>query len=80
MKIAQKEITIFLITFLFLALVMHFNAWIDHPIQHINSLSSSSLGTWHPIVISFLVYMVVCVGRGLISLWKKIIKNKGKEE
>jgi polyferredoxin len=67
-----KEIKYFLFLFILLALLMHFSAWVAHPISHIDALSSSSLGSWHPIVITFLVYLLVALLRVIRHLWKRV--------
>ena len=68
----QKELSLLILIFLFLALGMHFGAWIDHPMTHIKSLSSSSLGRWHPLFITLVVYIFILVIRVLIYFVKKI--------
>jgi len=70
-----KETKIFLVLFLFLALVMHFNAWISHPIEHIEALPSSPMGVWHPLWLTAIVYGMVLVVRLMILLFKKARKQ-----
>lgn len=73
----QKEGIFFFILFLFLAIGMHFDAWMHYPIKHIHNLDSSSLGIWHPLFMTFIIYLLIGIGRSVILLWKKL-KNKGK--
>jgi len=68
----QKELSLLILIFLFLALGMHFGAWIDHPMTHIKSLSSSSFGIWHPLFITFVAYVFILVIRVLIHFVKRI--------
>jgi hypothetical protein len=68
----QKELSIYIFIFLFLSLGMHFSAWVDHPLVHLESLASSSLGVWHPLFITFIVYIIVLVVRVLIHSVKRV--------
>ncbi len=66
----KREIKIFIFIFLFLALSVHFNAWLMHPIKHIKLLSSSSLGVWHPIYLTFIIYSIIGILRLIILFFK----------
>jgi hypothetical protein len=68
----QKELSIFIFIFLFLSLGMHFSAWIDHPLVHLESLASSSLGAWHPLIITLIVYVSILFVRVLIHSVKRL--------
>jgi len=72
MKGVKKESAIFILLFLFLSLAMHFGAWMNHPLLHIESLEKSPLGVWHPLFITFLVYLVLLIVRFLFKLGKKL--------
>jgi len=54
---------------------MHFSIWLDHPLEHIKSLPTSSMGWWHPFLFTFLVYAFIGVIRLLDLLFKKITKK-----
>jgi hypothetical protein len=51
---------------------MHFGAWMDHPLEHLQSLSDSSLGFFHPFIITFIVYLLVLLLRFLGRLIQKV--------
>jgi len=68
-----KEVKIFVSLFLFLALIMHFQAWLDHPLAHIKALSGSPMGLWHPLWITALVYGVVALFRLVWRAGKKVL-------
>jgi hypothetical protein len=72
MKGVKKESAIFILLFLFLSLAMHFGAWMNHPLLHIESLEKSPLGVWHPLYITFLVYLFVLFLRFLLKVVRKI--------
>jgi hypothetical protein len=74
----KKELSIFIILFLFLSIVVHFEAWMSHPIDQIKALPQGGalgLGEWHPLVFTFLAYLVVWVfrliGRGAKKIFGK---------
>jgi len=71
----KKEFLIFLSLFLFLALGMHFKAWISAPIEQVQALSGSPLGLFHPLYITFIVYLLILIGRGIVKIFKKIFKK-----
>jgi len=50
---------------------MHFSAWMDHPLAHIEALPHSSLGVYHPLFLTLIVYGVIALLRGLWALIKK---------
>ena len=63
----QKEIFIFIAVFVFLALGMHMNQWISHPIEHLYHLSSHKM-PYHPLFYTAIVYAVICVIRIIIHI------------
>jgi len=71
-----KEIVIFIGLFLFLALGMHMNEWISHPIAHLENLSSSKYGLFHPLYFTALVYIVLYVIRIVFSVIKRLFTRK----
>ncbi len=68
-----RELLIFSGIFVLLAFVVHFRAWLDHPVQHIESLPASSMGVWHPVFLSLIAYLIVVVIRGAVFLLKKML-------
>jgi len=76
MKRLKQELLIFFALLILLALGMHFKAWIDHPITHIEALPHSTLGAWHPLYITAGVYILLTAIRLLMSLIKKIVKKR----
>ncbi len=72
MQKVVRELLIFFGIFAILAFAVHFKAWLDHPIQHIESLPASSMGVWHPVFLSLIAYLIVVIIRGAIYLFKKM--------
>lgn len=68
-----KEVLIYLSIFIVLALGVHVNAWVSSPIAHIKALPSSSMGALHPLLLSFGVYAIVALIRGVVKFIKKVI-------
>jgi hypothetical protein len=69
------ELWIFLIIFVLLSLIVHFQAWLDHPIEHIGNLFSNSPGKWHPFLLSFMFYAVVVILRSGVYFFRKILSK-----
>ncbi len=46
---------------------MHMKQWISHPIDHIEHLSSSQFGLFHPIYFTFGVYIVLFLIRKMVG-------------
>jgi len=70
----KKELTIFIGIFLFLAIGMHFKEWMSHPIEHLMSLPEAGaygIGAFHPLVFTVALYLVVLLGRVIVSLFTK---------
>ena len=67
----KKEIIIFTVLFLFLAIGMHFKQWTSYPIDHLMALSSGGAfgvpGIAHPFVFTFIIYIVVGLPRWLFG-------------
>ena len=58
----KRHLLLFLGMFLFLAIGMHFQEWISHPIEHTMALPSAGaygLGVLHPLVFTFAGYVVL---------------------
>lgn len=67
-----REVILFVLLFVILALGMHFKAWIDHPIAHLKSLPDSPLGIWHPFVLTAVVYILIGVVRWIVGGIRKM--------
>ncbi|OQX73182.1 MAG: hypothetical protein B6D59_06360 [Campylobacteraceae bacterium 4484_4] len=75
MKFILKELTIFLGILILLSLGVHFKEWMDHPAEHFTSLPHSSLGLWHPLFLSFGLYLIIAVLRFLFGLFGKFFRK-----
>lgn len=71
----QKEIFIFIALFIFLALGMHMKQWISHPMEHLQHLSESQFGTFHPLYFTLLVYVVLYILRSILSFVGRLFKK-----
>jgi len=71
----KREVIIYLIIFFVLSFIVHFDAWLDHPAMHLESLSSSSLGLFHPLYLSFVIYLIFGLLRLFITFLKRIFKK-----
>ncbi|MDX9744662.1 MAG: hypothetical protein RBT59_12645 [Arcobacteraceae bacterium] len=72
----KKDGMIFIGIFLFLAIGMHFKEWMSHPIEHIMALPSAGaygLGAIHPLIFTFVLYLLFVVVRALKRL---VIRKK----
>jgi len=74
----KKELLIFIGIFLFLAIGMHFKEWMSHPIEHIIGLPNSAaygIGMIHPLVFTFIGYILFVFVRFIVRLFGKIGKK-----
>jgi hypothetical protein len=76
MKGWMRELLILIGLFFALAIGMHYEEWLDHPVRHIEALSSSSLGPWHPVIIVFGVYVLLLVVRLFVKMVRKILSKE----
>ena len=70
----KKELMIFTGIFLFLAIGMHFKEWTTHPIDHLMALPDAGaygLGPFHPLIITFVIYFIFVVLRGIVKLFER---------
>lgn len=72
----KKEIFIFIGLFLFLSVGMHFKQWTSHPITHIEHLPTSQFGLFHPLYITFGVYVIVFAIRKVFGFILKLFRKK----
>jgi len=63
----MKELKVYLITIVIVALAWHKEQWLDHPIDHLMSLSHGGAfgvpGIIHPLVFGFFVYAMIWIVR-----------------
>jgi hypothetical protein len=70
----RKELLIFIVIFLVLAIGMHFKEWVDHPVEHLMALPNAGaygIGAAHPLVFTLVVYIVFVLLRGIVRLFKR---------
>lgn len=71
----KKELGIFIGLFLFLSIGMHFEQWIEHPIEHLLNLQSGGAlgipGVIHPLVFTLILYIVVGIPRVLGKIFSR---------
>lgn len=70
-----KELLIFILILILLSFGMHYEEWLDYPLEHLKKLPYSSaygLGYWHPLVFTLIVYIIVSVPR---FIYKLLIKK-----
>ena len=72
----KKELLIFLSLFFVLAIGMHYHAWMYDPLEHIQALSSSSLGSFHPLYLTLAVYISVGIIRLIVGVLKRVFSSK----
>jgi hypothetical protein len=67
----KKEMMIFFGIFLFLAIGMHFQEWLSHPIDHIMALPKAGaygIGPIHPLLFTLIVYVIFVIFRSIYRL------------
>jgi len=69
----------YIVLFLLLTLIVHFSQWIDNPLEHLKSLPSSSLGVWHPLIITLGIYFILLLLKVIVRFIKNLITKKGKQ-
>ncbi len=75
MGFLAREFKVFVILLVLLSLLMHFGAWLSHPVSHFTSLAQSSLGLWHPLFLTFILYSIVGVIRWIVSFFRSKRKS-----
>jgi len=71
----KKEIITFTIIFLILAIGMHFDEWLSHPVEHIMALPSAGaygIGAFHPLVFTLMVYIIILIFKSIGKLFKRL--------
>ncbi len=72
----MKELKIFIFLFVLLSVGMHFSVWVSHPLAHIEALSNASMGIWHPIFLTLLVYVLIMLLRLIVKGIRKLLFRK----
>lgn len=70
----KKELKIFLVILVILSILMHYEEFLTHPISHILALQNSGaygLGIYHPLIFTFLVYIVFLIPRVFFKILKR---------
>jgi len=55
---------------------MHFKEWVSHPISHIAALPAAGaygMGAIHPLVFTFIVYIIYVLARSIYRGIKKLV-------
>lgn len=71
----KKEILIFVSIFLFLALGMHMNQWLTHPLTHLNNLGANKM-PYHPLLYTTIVYIFTGLIRAVLSAIIKLFRKR----
>ena len=71
-QIIVRELFVYGVLFVLLALTVHYRAWLSHPIAQFKALPSSPLGLWHPFILTLFFYILVLIVRVAIHLARKI--------
>ena len=71
----KKELVIFIVIFLLLALGMHMNQWLTHPMEHIAHLSEQKM-PYHPLLYTFIVYLLVGFFRLIFGFILKLFRRE----
>ncbi len=70
----KKELKIFLVILVILSILIHYEEFLTHPILHILALANSGaygLGVYHPLIFTFLVYIVFLIPRVFFKILKR---------
>lgn len=71
----KREVFIFIVIFLFLALGMHMNQWLTHPIEHLTHLSTHKM-PYHPLLYTTIVYLLLGIIRAIANTFMKLFRRK----
>ena len=71
----KREVFIFIVIFLFLALGMHMNQWLTHPIEHLTHLSTHKM-PYHPLLYTAIVYLLLGIIRAIANMFMKLFRRK----
>jgi len=76
-RILKRELFVFFTLFILLSLSIHFKQWLSSPLEHIEALPTSPMGPWHPLVLTFVAYVVVTLVRITIYLINRLKAKRG---
>jgi len=69
----KKEFFVFIVIFFILSLAMHYKEFFSYPLEHIMNLSSAGaygLGMIHPLIFTFIIYLLIWIPRFIFKLFK----------
>jgi len=75
----KKELTIFVSILIVLTVGMHYKEFLNHPLEHIMNLGDSGaygLGLFHPLVFTFIIYIIILLPRLVFKLFKRKSNEK----
>jgi len=70
----KKEFLLIVSIFLILTITMHYQEFIAHPVEQIKALSNSGaygFGSFHPLIFTLIVYILLWIPRAIIKLFIK---------
>ncbi len=71
----KKELVIYFVVILVVALSWHHKQWLDHPFEHLIGLPQGGAfgipGVIHPLVFGFLAYLLLWIPRLIAKLFTK---------
>jgi len=73
----KKEFLIIVSISLILTILIHYTEFLEHPIEHIKLLSSSSaygFGSFHPIIFTLIIYILLWIPRLILQLFIRKLK------
>lgn len=74
MKI-KKELIIFIVLFVLLSFGMHYKEFLEYPLGHIQNLPNSALGIFHPLYLTFILYLIMLLIRFIFLFMIKLIRR-----
>ena len=75
----KRHLSIFIVILLILSISFHIEEWINNPINHIQNLSHAGafgLGSFHPLIFTFLIYGIVIVPFTIFLKIKRKLSKK----
>ena len=66
-----KDLKIFIGIFLVLALGMHFKAWTEHPVEHVQSLFTQGWFALYPLVVTLVVFLLYVLIHAIVRFLKR---------
>ncbi|WP_423494945.1 hypothetical protein [Malaciobacter marinus] len=79
MKNLKKLTILYVIVFILSSFIIHIDKWLNSPISHLKNLFHHPL-PYHPLLYSFLIFLVISIFiifiQLLTKIFKKILNNK----